>query len=148
MTDADRDILFVAMTAYDEARGEGQIGIRAQIHSVINRHAVGKWYSRKTLAGTVFLGYAYSALNNTDPNREVGVETSLEDPIYQLCLTEAAMAIAGTSEDPSEGATHYYEQGTAQPSWVMGVNAAGAQVAPAAVFTAQVGKHLFYKGVQ
>lgn len=148
MTDADRDLLFVAMTAFDEARSEGQAGIRAQIHSVLNRHAAGKWYSRKTLAGCVMLGYAYSALNNSDPNREIGVETSMLDPIYRLCLDEAESAITGETPDPTDGATHYYVAGTPEPSWVSGLDPkTGAQVAPPAIFTVQIGKHRFFKGV-
>lgn len=147
MTDADRDLLIIGMTAFDEASDQGQSGIRGQVHSVINRHAAGKWYSRKTLAGTCLLAYAYSALNTADPNRERGAETSMDDPVYQLCMAEAAMAIAGTTDDPTLGATHYYRAGTPEPSWVTGLNAAGVQVAPPATFTVQIKDHLFFKDV-
>lgn len=137
MNDADRDLLIVSMVAFDEASDQGQEGIRAQIHSVVNRHAAGRWYSRKTLAGTCLLSWQYSALNDGDPNRERGAETSLSDEIYQLCMAEAAMAIAGASEDPTAGATHYYRVGTKVPVWA----------AAPAVQTAQIKDHIFFKDV-
>jgi len=139
MTESDRDLIIVAMVAYDEARGEGQEGIRAQVHSVVNRHNVGRWYSRKTLAGTCFLAYAYSALNTSDPNREVGAEVLIGDPIMSLCIAEVAAAINGTTDDPTDGATHYYAEGSSLPKW--------ADPANGAVFTQKIGKHLFFKNV-
>ncbi len=146
-SDLDRDTIFLAEVAYAEASDQGQDGIRAQIWSVINRHNAGKWYSRKTLAGCVMLAYAYSAMNTEDKNRVRAVETTLMDPFMAICLFEAAAAIAGTSQDPTGGGTHYYRQGTPEPSWVSGKNANGAQVATPAIFTVAVKDHLFFKGV-
>lgn len=144
----DRDRIVVAMNAYAEARGEGRDGIRAQIHSVINRHAVGKWYSRKTLAGTCLLAYAYSAQNTDDPNRLAAAEADENDAVWQVCLDEAASAIAGVTQDPTQGATHYYAAGTPEPHWVRGVDPkTGAQVAQPALYCCRIGKHLFYRGV-
>lgn len=146
ITDLDRDTIILALTAYAEARSEGQDGIRAQVHSVINRHAVGRWYSRKTVAGTCLLGYAYSAMNTTDGNREAAAEVPMDDPWMTVCVAETQAAIAGTTDDPTQGATHYYRQGTPEPDWVSGVKN-GVQVAAGAIFTVQIGRHLFYRGV-
>jgi len=138
LIDADRDQLILAMVAFDEASDQGQDGIRAQIWSVLNRHAAGKWYSRKTLAGTCLLSWQYSALNNGDPNRERGAEVSLQDPTYQMCQLEVLRALSGITKDPVFGATHYYADGTDIPAWAY---------APA-IFTIQIGKHRFYRNVQ
>lgn len=137
MNDADRDLLIVGMVAFDEASDQGPVGIRAQIHSVVNRHNAGKWYSRKTLAGTCLLGWQYSALNTDDPNRERGAETSMLNATYQLCMMEAGMAISGQTKDPTGGATHYYRQGTSVPAWAS---------APAEM-TVQINDHIFWKNV-
>ena len=145
MTDADRDLLVVAMVAFDEASNQGTAGIRAVCHCIVNRHRAGRWYSRKTLAGTCFLSYQFSSLNDADPNRERGVETSVSDPIYFECLGEADAAINGTSIDPTGGATHYYVQGTTEPTWVSGNPSKGV---PPATFLCQIGVELFYNNVQ
>ncbi len=144
----DRDTMIVAMTAYAEARGEGPAGIRAQIHSVINRHNAGRWYSGKTLSGTCFLPYAYSAMNTKDPNRVAAAEVPLDDEIFATCLSEAMSAIAGQTQDPTGGATHYYAAGSTEPNWVTGKDDSGKQVAPPATFTCQIGRHLFFKDVK
>ncbi len=149
MTDQDRDILFVAITAYAEARSEGRDGIRWQVHSVVNRHATGRWYAGKTLAGTCVLGYAYSAWNTTDRNHVIACETPVDDPVLAICLEEATAAVTGTTDDPTSAATHYYVSGSPVPDWVSGINSKnGAVAAPPAVFCGQQGKHLFYRGVQ
>lgn len=137
----DRDILIMTMTAWDEARGEGQDGIRAQIHSVINRFNAGRWYSRKTLAATCLLGYAYSAWNSNDPNRVASAEIPLDEPLMTLCRGEVTLALLDGSEDPTNGATHYYASTMpAPPAW--------ADPATGSKFTVQIGKHRFYMDVK
>lgn len=139
MTDLDRDILICAMTAWQEARNQGQDGIRAVAHAIINRHAIGRWYSRKTIAGTCLLAYAFSGWMTKDPNHEASAEVPMDDPIMQTCVNEATMAISGVSQDPTGAATHYYADGTDVPDW--------ANPATGSIFTTQIGKHRFYKGV-
>lgn len=149
MTDADRDLLFLAMVAFDEASDQGQMGMRAVCWSVVNRHKAGRWYSRKTIAGACVLSWQYSSLNDGDPNRERGAETPMSDPTYQLAVTEAEAAISGLSEDPTFGATHYYRQGTPEPHWVQGKDPkTGAQAALPALFACQINDHLFFRNVQ
>lgn len=147
VTGADRDLLLVGLTAFGEASDQGRDGIRAQVHSVVNRQRAGRWYSRKTLAACVMLGYAYSVWNDNDKNAARICEADMSDPVMVMCMEEAAAAIAGTTQDPTGGATHYYVAGTKEPSWVTGRNAKGEQVAPPATYTVRVGAHLFYKDV-
>lgn len=148
MTDFERDLMILAMIAFDEASDQGAAGIRAVCWSIVNRHAAGKWYSRKTIAGTCLLSWQYSSLNDGDPNRERGAETPLANAAYQICLEEAELALKSKSIDPTGGATHYYRAGTKEPAWVSGRDAkTGAQVALPAVFCCQVNDHLFFKNV-
>ncbi len=147
MNSADRDRFFLAFVAYAEARNQGQEGIRAQIHSVLNRHKEGDWDAGKTISATLFKPYAYSAMNSKDPNRVAAACVDMDDFMWQLCMAEAEAALLGTSNDPTDGATHYYLGGTEEPDWVTGI-VKGVQVAPPAVFCKQIGKHLFYKSVK
>ena len=139
MTDADRDQLILTLTCWAEARGEGLAGWAAQAHSVVNRHAAGHWYSRKTLAGTCLLAYQYSAENTTDPNRLEAAETPMDDPVMAGVAAAVAQAIAGDSNDPTQGSTHYYAAGTTVPAW--------ADPATGSIFTVQIGRHLFFRNV-
>jgi len=147
MNSGDRDTILLALTAYGEASDQGRDGIRAQVHSVLNRHRAGAWYSRKTLAACVMLGYAYSMWNDDDKNRVRVCEASLDDPTMKICIEEVEAAIAGKTQDPTGGATHYYVAGTPEPTWVSGKNKKGEQVAPPATYTTMIGAHRFYKGV-
>lgn len=146
-TAKDRDVFMLALCAYAEASDQGQVGIRAQIHSVINRHQMRAWYSGKTIASTIMQPYAYSAMNSKDTNRIRALECDMEEFTWQLCVAEAQEAIDGASDDPTNGATHYYKQGTPTPNWVTGVRD-GRQVAAPAIFTGQIKDHRFYKGVR
>lgn len=147
MTDLDRDILIAAMTVWQEARGEGPDGIRAVAHAIMNRHEAGKWYSRKTIAGTCLLAYAFSGWMTTDSNHEASAEVPMVDPIMTLCVDEVSNAVGGLTKDPTGGATHYFAAGTPEPLWVSGRNANGAQVTEPATYLTRIGKHLFYKNV-
>lgn len=145
ITDAQRDEIIITLTAYGESRSEGAIGIRAQIHSVINRHKVGRWYSEPTLAATCIRAFQYSEWNTSDPNRLAGCIVPMSDQYMALCNQEAVDALSGASQDPTGGATHYYAAGTPEPTWVPGDITKNI---PPATFCGQIGKHLFYKDVQ
>lgn len=146
MTDQDRDILLLALTAYGEARNQGPDGIRAQVHSVLNRHRCGRWYSGKTLAACVMRPYAYSMW--LDKNALAVTETPMADAILAQCEAAARRAISGLTQDPTDGATHYYVNGTKEPDWVSGIDSkTGKQVAPPATFCKQIGDHLYFKDV-
>jgi hypothetical protein len=43
MTDADRDVILAALTAFGEASDQGRDGIRAQAWSMVNRQRAGRW---------------------------------------------------------------------------------------------------------
>lgn len=148
MNSVDRDIFIVGVTCYCEASDQGQDGVRAVAHAIVNRHKAGKWFSGSTLAACCVLPFAFSSWNTKDPNRTRAMGTSPQDAVMAMCLQEAAAAINGDTIDPTDGATHYYADGTQKPSWVSGKNDKGEQVAPPAIFIKQIGKHLFFKDVQ
>ena len=147
MNNQDRDRFLLAFVAYAEARNQGQEGIRGQIHSVLNRFREKDWDAGKTVAATLFKPYAYSALNSKDPNRVAAATVDMEDFTWLLCMAEADAALLGTSDDPTDGATHYYVSGSPEPDWVSGVRG-GRQVAAPAIFCKRIKDHLFYRGVK
>lgn len=142
MTDADRDLMMMILVAFAEASDQGQDGIRAQAHSVLNRYRAKKWYSGRTIAETIMMPYAYSAMNTDDQNRRRAMREPMDSATMTLCIGEVIAAIGGATEDPTDGATHYYAAGTREPDWV-----SGAGRAPPAIFCKQIGGHLFFKGV-
>ncbi len=141
MTDEDRDLLIVAITAFCEASGEGQDGIRAVCWAIVNRHNAGKWFSAKTLAACCLLPSQFSSWNTNDPNRRRAFETPSDNPIMAMCLQESADAISGASTDPTDGATHYFapRSVSAPPAWTAATSGA--------ILTAEIGNHRFYRGV-
>lgn len=146
MTARPLDISIMVLNAWAEARGEGRDGIRAQVHSVINRHKAGKWYSRKTLAACCLAPYAYSCWTAADQNDTLAAEAPADDPEMIICGEEVEDALNGNTIDPTDGATHYYASGTPAPSWVSGI-VNGEQKAPPAIFCKKIGRHIFYRGV-
>jgi spore germination cell wall hydrolase CwlJ-like protein len=92
-------------------------------------------------------GYSFSMWNDTDKNGVRACETPMDNEVMAVCLKEVAAAIAGDTQDPTGGATHYYVAGTKEPGWVTGRNAKGESVAPPATYTTRIGAHLFYKDV-
>lgn len=133
MTPFDKEM--VARTAFMEASREGREGIRAVVHTVLNRFKAKKWYSAKTLAGVVVRPSQYSCWNTNDPNRLRMAETADDDPTLNLCRSLVNDAANG-GEDPTLGCTHYYSTAIAPPDWTK-----------TGQFVVQIGRHKFFRGV-
>jgi N-acetylmuramoyl-L-alanine amidase len=137
MTPFDREIM--ARTLWMEARGEPREGIRAVAHVINNRVKSGRWkYKGKTSHALVCLGdRQFSAWNadSADANREAMAVLDDDDAVLQLCRGVVDMVAAG-DDDPTFGATHYYNADLAQPAW-----------GRTAELTVKIGHHRFYRGV-
>ncbi len=131
-----RDIDILARTIWGEARGEGRSGMEAVAAVVMNRFHTSAWYSAATVAGVAMKKYQFSAWNQNDPNYDKLINVTANDPYFALALEIAKNAISGNLEDKTGGATHYYSNSILPPIWTQG----GEKVA-------QIGKHIFYKGV-
>lgn len=122
-----------AMTVWMEARGEGMIGMTAVAHVIANRLASRRWGS--TIASVCLAPFQFSCWNDRDPNREAMARA----PDADLSDADEAMykAQEGITEDPTNGATHYYAVGTPTPAWAQ----------PPAKLEVTIGRHNFYSGV-
>ena len=141
------DIEIAARTVWGEARDQGVSGQLAVAWAIVNRHAVGKWYSSASIAACCLYPYAFSSWNVGDPNLPQILHLPETDNGLAGCRAAVNAAINGAQVDPTGGATHYYVAGSPEPSWVTGINAQGVQVAAPALFCVQIGAHLFFKGV-
>jgi len=131
-----RDIDILARTIWGEARGEGRQGMEAVADVVMNRFHSTAWYTAPTVAGVAMKKFQFSAWNPNDPNYDKLINVTTKNPDFALALEIAREAINGKLQDNTGGATHYYADTINPPSWTQG-----------AVQTAQIGNHIFFKGV-
>lgn len=129
------DVNVLALTMIGEARGEGLQGMQAVGNTVINRVALRRWYGI-TPAEVCKKPWQYSCWNCEDPNRPYLEKLTVNDETMQKVLLVASGLIDGSVADITNGATHYYRQGTAVPAWSVNLTPC-----------CKIGNHLFFKGV-
>jgi len=125
------DSQMLAKTALGEARGEGEEGMRAVMHTIVNRQGA---VPGASIADVVLAPMQFSAWNAGNPNREFMESVNLEENERLINLAEKV--ISRGVKDPTGGATHYYAPGEVEkmPGW------AGKMEK-----TATVGGHTFFK---
>ena len=133
------EVRLLAATVWGEARSEGELGMRAVAHVMVNR--IGDRFG-EDLATVILAPKQFSVWNRGDPNRRL-VLNLVRDPDHYV--TDAAQwetaqriareVLAGQSVDPTEGALFYHTQGV-RPSWAR--QGVGRQV---------IGAHVFYADV-
>ncbi|MGE5515311.1 MAG: cell wall hydrolase [Bacteroidota bacterium] len=126
------DIL--ARTLWGEARGETVRGIEAVSAVVMNRVRRGGWWGN-TVETVCLKPLQFSCWNPSDPNRVKLERVDEDDRQFRVCLRIARRAIAGSVDDPTNGATHYHVRGLL-PAW-------SRDRTP----SAEIGNHLFYNDV-
>jgi len=133
--------MVVAMTLYGEARNQDAAGQQAVASVILNRVAKQKAFYGLNAKDVCLKPWQFSCWNKNDPNRAILTNPAnhTTDTFLQ-CLDIAQSALAGTLDDNSGGATHYYANYIPKPSWLIN-NPNGPQQ------TAQHGVHLFYKNV-
>lgn len=132
--DFSREI--AARTVWCEARGEGAAGMAAVAHVLWNRTRDGRW--GPSLTSVCLSPYQFSCWNTADPNRWSMGRLADGDPVLQACRD--AIDRAANDADPTGAATHYLTADVLEhgaPLWVTG-----------ATRTAQIGHHVFFKGVK
>ncbi|MEM1384801.1 MAG: cell wall hydrolase [Pseudomonadota bacterium] len=130
-TDADKQaIACLAQAAYFEARGEGEAGMRAVVHVVLNR-TKSRYYPATECAvirqggPTAPCQFSWYCDGRSDVPRN--------KKSYAKAVAIAEAARAGNSADPTGGADMFHSRAV-DPYW--------AQVA---VQTAVIGRHIFYQ---
>jgi N-acetylmuramoyl-L-alanine amidase len=130
---SDRDLL--ALCLMGESRNQGCEGMLAVAWVVMNRVAKPCWWG-SNVREVILRPWQFSCFNSNDPNREM-MPTWLEEPDAHPpmpdCLRLADQVLEGLTEDPTGGATHYYERHIAEPAWVRTMR-----------LTCEIGDHKFF----
>ena len=134
MNNFDQEVM--ARTALGEARGVGQEAMVAVMWTGVNRFMAKRWYSGQSIAGAFLKKEQYSCWLQSDPNYAYITNVSPIPLLVTQALEWAAQVIAGKLEDPTQGATHYFDNSIAPPAWTVG-----------ATQTLQIGTLTFYKNV-
>ncbi|MGD9965859.1 MAG: cell wall hydrolase [Hyphomonadaceae bacterium] len=134
----ETEVRLLAATVWGEARSEGETGMRAVAHVMVNR--IGDRFGEDL--GTVILSpKQFSVWNRRDPNRATVMRLA-RDPSNVATDAEWASAeriarevLSGQSVDPTGGALFYHTRGV-RPRWAR--VGQGRQ---------QIGQHIFYADV-
>lgn len=117
----------LARTEWGEARNQGNVGMEAVAHVILNRLAVSKqkkiyWWGN-TIEEICVSAYQFSCWRFYDPNRKKLLSVTDDDPEFKMALEIAEDAVTGVlGYDLTNGATHYYNPSVVQfrPAWAIG----------------------------
>lgn len=101
------EIHCLAKAVWHEARGEPVIGQMAVAHVVMNRVQSPQY--PETVCGVVYQPYQFTDIKKASPNRD--------DKAWLYAVETAVFAYAGYTDDPTDGATHYYAHAKVHPYW-------------------------------
>jgi len=134
----EEEVRLLAATVWGEARSEGEDGMRAVAHVMVNR--VGERFG-ENLPTVILSPKQFSVWNRGDPNRRI-VQNLARDPSAiatdEEWLTAERVArevLSGQSIDPTGGALFYHTRAV-RPRWAR--VGQGRQV---------IGQHIFYADV-
>jgi N-acetylmuramoyl-L-alanine amidase len=126
-----QDLDVMARTLWGEARGEGPTGriavawiIRNRVETDLGKDGKPDWWG-EGIEGVCRKPWQFSCWNADDPNRPKLMAVTEADHNFRDCLEIARGVLAGIIEDPTGGATQYYN--------------------PRIVADAQIGQHMFFK---
>ena len=135
----EADVRLLAATAWGEARSEGETGMRAVAHVMVNR--IGPRFG-EDLATVILSPKQFSVWNRGDPNRRLVLSLvddperfSIGGPEWEIALRVAREVLSGQSVDPTGGALFYHTRAV-RPRWAG--RGEGRQV---------IGAHIFYADV-
>jgi N-acetylmuramoyl-L-alanine amidase len=137
----DKARLVLAQTIYGEARGEGWVGMAAVASVVMNRvryaenKAGGFWWGDSVIT-VCKKPYQFSAWNENDPNAAIIRDMAPgANATFDMAYEIAGAALAGTLDDPTGGADHYYNPDVVNPAWATTFDK-----------VAEIGRHVFFRG--
>lgn len=134
----ESEVRLLAATAWAEARSEGEDGMRAVAHVIVNR--VGGRFG-ESVEDVIRAPWQFSAWNRGDPNRPLAQNperyatggANLET--WEIAQRVAREVLSGQSIDPTEGALFYHTRAI-QPWWSR--HGQGRR---------EIGAHVFYRDV-
>lgn len=138
------DLRNAALCAWKEARGEGQMGMRAVLHVLKNR--VGEIGFPHTLHDVIFQKNAFTSMSvSSDPEFNLEPAEGV-DPQFTFCTLAAPAVLDGQDPDPTGGAHYYENPRTATSGWfgrvIGGPDGTGTLGHPR---TAIIGSQWFYR---
>lgn len=133
----EEEVRLLAATAWGEARSEGEDGMRAVAHVMVNR--VGDRFG-EDLSTVILAPKQFSVWNRGDPNRRhvlnlVRDPSLAPDAEWDTAQRVAREVLSGQSVDPTGGALFYHTRAV-RPRWAG--QGEGRQV---------IGSHIFYSDV-
>jgi len=134
----ENEVRLLAATVWGEARSEGEDGMRAVAHVMVNR--IGDRFG-EDLATVILSPKQFSVWNRGDPNRRTVVNLARDasgiatDPEWAMADRVAREVLSGQSLDPTDGALFYHTRAV-RPRWAH--VGQGRQV---------IGQHIFYADV-
>ncbi len=134
----ENEVRLLAATVWGEARSEGENGMRAVAHVMVNR--IGNRFG-EDLATVILSPKQFSVWNRGDPNRRTVVNLARDaadiatDPEWATADRVAREVLSGQSIDPTDGALFYHTRAV-RPRWAR--VGQGRQV---------IGQHIFYADV-
>ncbi len=132
------EVRLLAATVWGEARSEGEDGMRAVAHVMINR--IGPRFG-EDLSTVILSPKQFSVWNRGDPNRRRVIDLVRDpssvaiDPEWAVADRVAREVLSGQSIDPTNGALFYHTRGV-RPRWSR--LGEGRQI---------LGQHIFYSDV-
>ena len=132
------EVRLLAATVWGEARSEGEGGMRAVAHVMVNR--VGPRFG-EDLSTVILSPKQFSVWNRNDPNRRIVQNLARDpssvatDPEWLIAERVSREVLSGQSVDPTGGALFYHTRGV-RPRWAR--IGQGRQT---------IGQHIFYADV-
>ena len=134
------DLDNLCLCCWKEARGEGQEGLRAVMHVILNRAK--NWYkmSPDPIHSAVYGKNQFTSMSvPSDP--EFNLEPKDGDPQYTYCVGLAPDVLAETDPDPTNGALYYADLKYVTSGWFVRNIVQQPATHPQ---TAVIGRHTFY----
>ena len=114
----DNDKSLLARMIFGEARNCSETERIAVGYSAINRVNDGKKWNGENISEVLLKDWQYSCFNKNDPNREKLLNPEAYDAkSFYECLEVAEDILSGELEDPTNGATHYFNPKVVKPTW-------------------------------
>lgn len=116
-TQEDWDTL--ARTILGEARNQPLTGQIAVAWTIRNRYVTKRF--GKTIREICLAHSQYSCWNRNDPNCAYIERARISDPLLLRALWVAGSVILGDEDDPTNGATHYFNPRVVNAYWAKGL---------------------------
>ena len=126
----EADVELIARTMWGEARDQGDVGMEAVCHVILNRKGTkDKW---ETIEAVIRDPKQFSVWNKHNVNKPKAAKV-FHNKEYKRALQIARTCLYRSHEDITEGATHYHAS-YVSPSWSRKLEK-----------TVVIGDHIFYK---